>query len=385
MTRGRKRKHDPTIPAHVDQGALPRGIYWDRRDRVWYVQPRHANGKLGRKNVATADARMSDLHRIREQMHGEDTRSIGYVGRQFATSAKFAALAPGTREDYAYCLRAVEATRTRQGCTLAALHVDKLRPSHIQVVIDRIADAGTPSKANHVLRYLRRLFAWGIARGLCETNPARGVELAQERRKRSFPSPTTMAAVVQFAAAQGRTGAARHKDGCPPYLWALLDLAYLCRLRSIEVLTLTDANALEVGILSNRRKGSRDNVTAWTPRLRAAWDAATAYRDRIWERTSTPIPMRADARPVFVSESGGALTKSGLNSAFRRLIALAIARNVLPASEAFTLHGLKRRGVTDTDGTRADKQEASGHRSAAMMDTYDYSVPVVKPAGCSTP
>ncbi|RMQ58359.1 Prophage PSPPH06, site-specific recombinase phage integrase, partial [Pseudomonas savastanoi pv. glycinea] len=40
-------------------------------------------------------------------------------------------------------------------------------------------------------------------------------------------------------------------------------------------------------------------------------------------------------------------------------------------------HDLKRRGITDTAGNRADKQEASGHRDGAMMDVYDLSVPLV--------
>jgi len=34
-------------------------------------------------------------------------------------------------------------------------------------------------------------------------------------------------------------------------------------------------------------------------------------------------------------------------------------------------------GITDTPGKRADKREASGHKSEAMMDVYDRSVPTV--------
>lgn len=41
------------------------------------------------------------------------------------------------------------------------------------------------------------------------------------------------------------------------------------------------------------------------------------------------------------------------------------------------LHDLKHRGVTDTEGTRHDKREASGHREEQMMDVYDLSVPIV--------
>jgi hypothetical protein len=49
-----------------------------------------------------------------------------------------------------------------------------------------------------------------------------------------------------------------------------MEIGYLCRLRGIETITLTDKNGLEEGVLTNRRKGSRDNIVRWTPRLRAA-------------------------------------------------------------------------------------------------------------------
>ena len=39
-----------------------------------------------------------------------------------------------------------------------------------------------------------------------------------------------------------------------------------------------------------------------------------------------------------------------------------------------------RLGTTDTQGTKSDKQEATGHRSEAMLQIYDKSIPVVKPA-----
>ena len=55
----------------------------------------------------------------------------------------------------------------------------------------------------------------------------------------------------------------------------------------------------------------------------------------------------------------------------------AIDAGVITTNERFGLHDLKRKGITDTLGTRADKQEASGHKSEAMMDIYDRSVPQV--------
>lgn len=42
MTRGRKRKFNPAIPGHIEQDALPKGIYW--HDDRWFVYEDHAEG-----------------------------------------------------------------------------------------------------------------------------------------------------------------------------------------------------------------------------------------------------------------------------------------------------------------------------------------------------
>lgn len=47
--------------------------------------------------------------------------------------------------------------------------------------------------------------------------------------------------------------------------------------------------------------------------------------------------------------------------------------------ERFSPHDLKRKGITDTPGTGAEKKDAAG-LSEAMMKTYDKSVPIVKPS-----
>ena len=159
-----------------------------------------------------------------------------------------------------------------------------------------------------------------------------------------------------------------------------MELSYLCRLRLIETITLTDANERPEGILTNRRKGSRDNIVGWTPRLRAAWNAAKALRAETWEKRKTAVNLQPARRPIIVGTSGRALTKSGLDTAWQRFITSALKDGVLTPEQRFGMHDLKRKGITDTKGTRADKQQASGHKDEAMMDVYDLSVPTVKPS-----
>lgn len=373
----RPRKHSPDIPAHINQSKIPNGVYYDKRGRGrWYVQYRDEAGKLKTERIAGEDATLSELHRIMEQRSGIDRRTLRYLAKQFHESAQLKELAIKTQKDYDYCRAALLEMPTKLSRPLGDLPTSQFSPALVQRLVDKIAAEGTPSKANHLLRYLRRLFRWGINRGYCETNPAQGIESAKERKQRRLPELTTIAQLTTFAQQRGQRTRGE-KGACAPYLWVVMELAYIGRLRGIEVITLSDANSTADGVMTNRRKGSRDNVVRWYPRLTAAWSAATERRAGIWKAKGTPVPMHPENRPLIVAADGGELRKSSLDTAWQRLIKLAIEEDVITEEQRFGLHDLKRRGITDTKGTRHEKQEASGHRSASMMDTYDLSVPLV--------
>lgn len=380
MRRARKRKHNPHIPAHVDQAALPAAIYFDHRGSgVWYTLHYDETGKQRRKNVAPADVSLAELHRIMDEASNIDRGTLRYVCEQFHLSDRYKKLAPKTHDDYCYSRDVLLNIPTKLGKPLGDLAVKKFTAALVQRIVDRIADEGTPSKAAHALRYLRRVLQWGRNRGFLEVNPALGIEAPIERKQRRLPRLNVMDVLIDRATARGRL-ARNEPGGCPEYLASVMELAYLCRLRGIEVVTLTDANELEEGILTNRRKGSRDNIVRWTPRLRAVWDGAKALRARTWERRRTVIPNAPSKRFIIVASHGGPLRKTSLDTAWQRFITLAIADGNIDPADRFALHDLKRRGITDTTGTRADKQEASGHRDSKMMDIYDHSVPIVSPS-----
>ncbi len=122
------------------------------------------------------------------------------------------------------------------------------------------------------------------------------------------------AAVLAFAERRGRLKA--HTSGSvPPYLAAVMKLAYNLRLRGIEVTDLTDAHAQENGVRSERRKGSRDNVTLWNDELRATWAWLANYRKAVTEAHKVPIALKPERRRLLVSQSGTPLRKSALDSA----------------------------------------------------------------------
>lgn len=45
----------------------------------------------------------------------------------------------------------------------------------------------------------------------------------------------------------------------------------------------------------------------------------------------------------------------------------------------FTFHNLKAKGISDYEGTMADKQRFSGHKEFAQVNTYDRKVDMVPP------
>lgn len=108
-----------------------------------------------------------------------------------------------------------------------------------------------------------------------------------------------------------------------------MELAYLCRMRGIEVVQLTDAHATE--------KGLHGQVLGRVP------------------NRGRPVPIRADRRFIILSESGTPLTKAGLGNAWQDLMLAAIEAKVISLEDRFSLHGLKHRGITDTKGTKRKK------------------------------
>jgi len=370
---------------------VPPGIYWDGTGAgLWYVRTPREDGGVSTTTVAQASARLSDLHAIAEQRAGRAVRgSVAEAIDLFFASLDFKDLADSTKNHYQDYAFAIKAYRLKNGTRLGEALVDRLTPGFMHRLTDVIAQGrpasdgtpaipGYPTKANHWLRFLRRVFSWAREHDHIQTNPAAGVRQVKERVAHRMPTLETFRRVQAFARAAGSKGT-REKGALPPYLWAAMEIAYQAILRGIEVLTLVESQATPEGLRTARRKGSRDNVVAWTPRLRGVWDAAIAYRNLIIARRRMPFPLHPERRRVFMAENGEPLRKSSLDSAMQRLVLGAIKDGIITAEQRFGLHDLKRKGITDTSGTKADKQDAAG-LTEAMMPVYDFSVPLVKPS-----
>lgn len=388
---GRPRKAPPNLPAHIDYSLVPPGLYWDRTGRGrWCVQDPHPDGHgFKRKTVAGPSARLSDLHAIAEGRRGEAQRgTIAYVIDQHSKSLTFTQLQSSTQQHYRDYAKAIKAYPLKNGTALGAAVVDRLSPGFIRRLIDVIAQGrpgqkpgdpvipGYPTKANHWLRYLRRVFGWAREHDHVTTNPAAGIKQVKEKAAHRMPAVDVFRKVQAYAKECSARGP-RARGAVPAYLWAAMELAYQARLRGIEVLTLTDAHVDGELLRTNRRKGSRDNLVQKGDGTKEAIAMLLARRAAIWGKNGEVIPIRAEDRYLFVSEDGERLTEDGWQTAWGRMMRNAVKDGVLREDERFGLHSLKHRGITDTKG---NKKEASGHKTDAMMHVYDHSLPIVPEA-----
>jgi len=370
-------------PPHIDPAKLPDYIYWDNSGKGhWYTKFKDPDGKSRRRKVATAKASMSELHRVAENMAGQPIDCFNWLAEKFEHSAQFKQVSERMQKDWRYCRMAVATFPSKQpGVLIGQVPLADWKSPLLQKLVDGISETRGPSSAKHCYTYVKRLFNWGMNRGYCASSPApRGViELPKERQRRRLPMNTVVSKLVAFAQERGQR-ASRTKGSCPHYIWMTLELGYLNRLRGIEVFALTDASELDEGLLCVRAKGSKQTVTRWNDRLRSVVAAAQRIRAEIFKAQGIPTPILPTDRHLVVTTGGKQLAESAWQSAWGRFMDLAVTEGIITEDERFGLHDMKRRGATDTKGTKADKMESTGHSSLKMLSIYDMSIPVVDAA-----
>lgn len=373
--RGRPRNRKSECPGHIDQSKLPKYCYWDKSGRGHWFTTFNNGGKQRRRKIADAKASLAQLHNLMEQAAGAELNTLNWLAGKFTDSAQFKKVGKSQQTSYEYARRIVCQHPTKKPTVkLGQIPLPDWKPSLVQKLIDSVAEKRGPSTAKKVKEYLSRVFNWGLNRNYCPANPVGKPEMPAERKLRRLPEKELLSRLVAFAKERG-SQAKRHGT-CAPYVWIALEIARKCRLRGIEVFGITDSQLIKEGIVCERKKGSKDNITRYDPVLKDAITAALAHRGRV----AKTISFMAENRFVLVGTSGQQIKQSTWQSAWRRFMELAIREKIISRGEWFGLHDMKRRGATDTIGTREEKLQATGHRSIQMLDIYDLSIPIVDPA-----
>jgi hypothetical protein len=211
--------------------------------------------------------------------------------------------------------------------------VDEITPGVIAAYRDKRGEDKAPVTGNREMAYLSLIFSWGYERELVKANPVKGVKRHTERPRERYIEDWEYQLVYDLAAT-------------PHYLRPAMELAYLCRLRKIEVLAFSRLKDLTTeGVIARRVKRSRTQIVTWSDRLRDAVAAGGGAS------TVASVYVIHDRR-------GQRIRESTFDTAWQRLMVKASRRGL---KSRFTFHDIKAKGVSDFDG---DKQRAAGHRTA---------------------
>lgn len=212
-------------------------------------------------------------------------------------------------------------------------------PLHIRKFMDKLGDR-LESTANRCHTVLSTVFGWGYERNIVTVNPVLGIKNHKEKPRSRYIEDWEFDLVYKIA-----------QKSSYPWIATMMEIAYLCRMRAIEVRSLTEPDLLQEGVFVERRKDSMNEITKWSPRLRKAISDASKLRKSTTENNL-----------LFVSSSSGLIPKTSFDSAWRRIRSMALDNGLI---ESFNFHDLKAKGVTD------HTKKASGHKSKKMQAVYD--------------
>jgi len=365
--RGRKRTATE-LPNHIQRDKLPTKVWYSKTGSgCWmldYYDP--SAGKIRSKKIASAGASLAEIWQAFEANTTQTTvTTFRSLSLQFQATPDWKALSPSTKADYLGCHKQIVDTKTGDQA-FGDLPMSRWTVGTVRKYRDFRAEVSI-SRANKELAYISRICSWAYAYEKIKHNPAKGVPKLTNKPRQHYAEEADYQFLLQVA-----------RESNYWYMSIAMEIAYLCRMRLSEVTDLTDANALPEGLLIKRRKGSRDNIVAWTEHLSALWQAAIDKRQAILTERHQPLPRNGY---IFISEKTGDRIKiDSIKTAKARIDQAAKAKAEALGIEYthFTFHDLKRKGVTDTTG---NKQEASGHRTAAMLNIYDVKPAIVKAAG----
>ena len=375
---GRPRLFDPLIPSHIDQNKIPHGLQYKPKKKAWRYFYEDSLGNSSSRTIGKEQSTLKQLQLRIEMLAIEKPNTFNWLVNEYLKDARFLDLKPATQKNYLACYKLIQKQSVKQK-SVATILLNHFSSGLCQQLNTQIARKNGPSMANHCHSFLSLVFTYGKNYDYLKVNPATGVYKAKCRPVQQWVNDDVYNRVLSYAKQRGSI-TPKTKGSSPSYIWVMMEISYLCRLRGVETRTLTQDKMLENGLQCERRKGSKANITIYNDRLLFALNSSIDRRDQIWKKQNHVIPKRDVDKLIIVNSGGEAISSDAFHSGWQKFIAFAINDKIITNDERFSLHDLKRKGISDTAGTGSDKKDASGHRSDSMMQIYDKSMPVVHPA-----
>ena len=296
--------------------------------------------------LCNADAERSEVWKAYEAacklMPSEDKAYIlDFLTKEYLDSKAFQKLAPRTQRD-----RIIELGRFNK--VFGKMEPDNIVSKYVRQYMDK-RGSQSETQANHELASASVLFAWGYERGKCSGNPCKGIKKFQLKARDRYITDIEYDAFLDCAEERLR---------------AAIEISYLCAARQGDVLNLTWSQISDEGIYIRQGKTGKKQIKGWTEKLLEVINAAKSFQGKV------------GSIYVINKKGGGRLTQSGLHSAWERALEK-MKENYKHINTDFTFHDIKAKSISDFEGTLAEKQQFSGHKTLSQVNTYDRKVIVV--------
>ena len=362
MKQGKKTKSKDALPKYVH---LVNGRYVYRPyipiaqrhhftiDKYGYLAPPVKLGMAGdplHRVYAAFAAAAQQLQQQREP----DYLTINWLLTEYKKSTQYQKLNSETQKRHEKCEKILEhpIDINNKPSTLGQLPADKLKTNIVRRILDRRLEQYQAngkkgaSQCNNEKALLSSMYRYGIQyidQLAMLKNPCHGVEKFDVETRERYVTDDEYTIQYQYA-----------QDSGLPYLPIAMELTYLLAARGVEITDLKVGSATDIGIIVKRRKGSKGTIVRWTPRLKAAWEAAISLHPQHDKNTYL----------LKVHRGGGKLTRDTLTTAWQRLKQEMDSAGL--SSVYFWLHDLKRKGISDAADDRI-----AGHVSDTTRANYN--------------
>lgn len=297
--------------------------------------------KMGGVMLCPADAPMSEVWKCYENQMKKEVLNVSWLLDKYFESNEFKSKESSTQKYQQERSGVMTSIPMRSGKPFGTAELKNITKGAIRQYLDkRKQDSNVVG--NREVALLSVAWNWAAERDLINLpNPTVGVRRLKESPRTRYVTDKEYQTALDLA---------------PPYLQAMMELAYLCRLRRSEVINSTRAQILPEGFDALRGKGSRDTIVEWSDRLRKAVNFDGGTVSSIY---------------IIHDEQGQKIGVEKFKSAWTRL-----KRKMKKAGiETFNFHDIKAKSISDYDG---DKLAASGHRDPKMLKVYDRKKPTTK-------
>lgn len=320
---------------------LPPRVYVHRDNFVY--QPK-SGGKI---ILCKTDSHKIEVLKRYEQEKGNIETGVFFerIINDFFKSMQAKELAPRTLKDYSSYAVTLKNVFGR-------MRPNAIQPHHIRQFMDALAlERGTSEKpayatANRHKACMQKICSWALQVGRIKLNPCVGVSKSKETGRSRYITDDEYQSIY---------------DNASPACRVAMEISYLCMARIGDVVKLTMRDVLEDGLFIKQGKTGKEQIKLWSPRLsKAIADARQLTRKH--GMTTIFLLSKSDGSKYSVRAIQDQYAKA----------------KKLAGVDGVTLHDLKAKGVSDFDGTLAEKQNASGHTTLAQTQKYDRKIKSVR-------